>query len=77
MDLVDGVDFLSHVDTAGSPEARMGRLRDVLAQLARNMGPDNFAAFMTSYSLTDILRVLWTAPMKPFLLAWFGLYRWI
>ena len=49
----------------------------VLAQLARNMGPDNFAAFMTSYSLTDILRVLWTAPMKPFLLAWFGLYRWI
>lgn len=49
----------------------------VLTQLARNMGPDHFAAFMTSYSMTDILRVLWTAPMKPFALALFGLYRWI
>jgi hypothetical protein len=49
----------------------------ILMQIANQMTPDKFAAFMMTCSPLDLFHLLRAAPAKPFTCALLGRYRWI
>jgi len=53
-------------------EQRPEIMPEVLMNLARALSPDAFARFMTSCSLNDALRMMLSAPKRPFMLTSLG-----
>jgi hypothetical protein len=49
----------------------------ILMQIANQMTPDKFAAFMMTCSPLDLFHLLRAAPAKPFTCALLGRYQWI
>ena len=58
-------------------DKRPDSIPEILLTIARRMTADQFAAFMMMRTPSDIVRILWSAPLKPFTCALLGKYQWI
>lgn len=58
-------------------DQRPDSIPEILLTIARRMTADQFAAFMMMRTPSDVFRILWSAPLKPFTCALIGKYQWI
>ena len=58
-------------------DQRPDSIPEILLTIARRMTADQFAGFMMMRTPSDVFRILWSAPLRPFTCALIGKYQWI